>query len=132
MDLNALSNLYRHTPVLTNDDASMLKVKAASSIAHIETLATTAYELGLVTAVHRKDFIGYNGAVMTALTPYFLDGDFMDDVVGHVQRIVNAFHKDAGNWITPGNVGFQLSEDNHAYCTVFHSAALLSDRMNGD
>lgn len=126
MDLNAIANLYRHTPVLSTNELDMLSVKAASSIAHIETLATSAYELGIVTAVHQSEKKGYEGAVMTALTPYLLDGDFMEDVVAHVRHIVNAFHSGAGDWIDTSTVAFQLDENNHAFCTVFHSASVLA------
>lgn len=126
MDLNAIANLYRHTPVLSTNELDMLSVKAASSIAHIESLASAAYEIGVVTAIHKNEVEGYKGAFMTALTPYVLAGDFMEDVVAHVRHIVNAFRNGAGDWIDTSTVAFQLDENNHAFCTVFHSASVLA------
>ena len=126
MNINEIAKLYRHTAVLNNDDVAMLRLEAASSIAHIESLASAAYEIGVVTAIHKNEVEGYKGAFMTALTPYVLAGDFMEDVVAHVRHIVNAFHSGAGDWIDTSTVAFQLDENNHAFCTVFHSAEVIA------
>lgn len=126
MNINEIAKLYRHTAVLNNDDVAMLRLEAASSIAHIESLASAAYEIGVVTAIHKNEVEGYKGAFMTALTPYVLAGDFMEDVVAHVRHIVNAFRNGAGDWIDTSTVAFQLDENNHAFCTVFHSAEVIA------